>query len=345
METHLTAEEIDRMLHKTMRAEEFIGAARHIERCRECRDRLSAALPEPVFAIGSGEPPHVDLDQLQVYRSGGLDAADREIVESHLQDCLTCREDLDDIALEPDVPRRISWVAAAAVIAVVGGGFYLVSLRKAEPRPAVTVAQSAKRLPGPRYERAEWNDLVAKVMRDRALPHRELSDVRPGPDPLRGARKPSIGALEPQGIVVETTRPQLRWPTVAGAKSTVLLQPGGTIDVLRSPALTTAEWTPDFDLVRGTVYEWQVSVETARETLILPAPPAPRALFRVLEAEKAATIAAARRDHPQDHLLLASLYADAGLEAEALRELDLLRADPARTQLANALIEAFKQRQ
>ena len=57
---------------------------------------------------------------------------------------------------------------------------------------------------------------------------------------------------------------------------------------------------------------------------ILPAPPTPPARFFVLDRRNYDDLVAARREHPDDHLLLAALYARGGLEGKAQEQLRAL---------------------
>jgi len=99
--------------------------------------------------------------------------------------------------------------------------------------------------------------------------------------------------------------------------------------VMESPALTGTEWEPDRPLPRGRIYNWQVTATIGGKTVHAPTPPAPEARFQVVAQEIADQMEAARRDHPDNHVLLAALYAKAGALADAGRELHLLAAvDP-----------------
>jgi hypothetical protein len=67
--------------------------------------------------------------------------------------------------------------------------------------------------------------------------------------------------------------------------------------------------------------QWQVEVRRKNSRTILPAPPIPPAIFRVLETAAHEELEVARAAHPSDHLLLGILYARDGLRADAEREL------------------------
>jgi hypothetical protein len=74
-------------------------------------------------------------------------------------------------------------------------------------------------------------------------------------------------------------------------------------------------------LSRGKTYAWQVEVHRGASVELLPAPPEPQALFRVLDERSSAELAEARRRFPDDHLLLGVLEARFGLQQEARDDL------------------------
>jgi hypothetical protein len=96
-----------------------------------------------------------------------------------------------------------------------------------------------------------------------------------------------------------------------------------------SPALATPEWQPDQPLARGRIFNWQVTAKVGGATVRAPVPPAAEARFEVVPDEGAARIEAARREHPQNHLLLAVLCAQTGALDDSAKELDALAATDA----------------
>jgi hypothetical protein len=105
--------------------------------------------------------------------------------------------------------------------------------------------------------------------------------------------------------------------------------------------LSTITWTPDRPLQRGLTYAWQVRV--VGQDVIIPSPPAPPALFRIVDEETASEAAEARRRFPGDHLLLGLLCARAGLRRCAADELAHHAADhlsdPSAQRLADSVRE------
>jgi hypothetical protein len=163
-----------------------------------------------------------------------------------------------------------------------------------------------------------------------------LVDLRSGSETLRGAGTGAAGSgelapLEPVGSVVRQAAPAFRWSPLPGAESyRVRVYDLSFRLVAESPALTPAgpapviEWTPPAPLARGAIYSWQVSATRGDETLTAPQPPRAEARFRVLGADELREIERAEALKPSSHLLLATLYARAGLVTAAERELAAL---------------------
>jgi len=156
---------------------------------------------------------------------------------------------------------------------------------------------------------------------------------------VRGTAGPVV-AVEPAGVIVETTQPRFTWPTRDGATYRAGIY-AGERTVAESPRLKINEWIPAAGVLqRGVTYTWNVRV-IARDgsESILPAPPASPAKFRVITDRDAADLEAARARFPNDHLLLGLLYARSGVRDRANEELHRYAAEhpesrPAR-QLAN----------
>jgi hypothetical protein len=294
--------------------------------------RLAVLLDEP--------EQHLDFDaELSPYVDGTLDAAGREIVETHVEDCAMCREELEDLqqfAGERQAPPRRTAalaVAAAAVVAVVMlymGRPETVPADVEQPGPAMTVTSPPPPpavSPQPAYANHEWARLVADVLESGRLPRSKVSaDLRGSTDDtLRGGSDDAGAALSPAGVVVESTRPRFTWPPSHGASYVVSIF-SNEEEVVSTPPITSASWQLDRDLVRGRTYTWQVAVTRGGATEVLPVPPAPPARFHILGEREHEELEAARRQHPGDALLLAALYARNGLAAEAEAEVAKLRA-------------------
>ncbi|HEX6099470.1 MAG TPA: zf-HC2 domain-containing protein [Thermoanaerobaculia bacterium] len=280
------------------------------------------------IAAQLGEDEHPDLEtELFAYAEGTLPRDRTARVTAHLQDCARCREDVADArALATAAPRRAAraWVplAAAALLAALAL-LFLVTRDDPAPAPAAPVrpriAEPRRPPEERRYARAEWEALVRDARAGAPMPMpRALASLQQPPAVLRGPDGGEAGSLAPAGIVIETRRPQFRWPAREGAHAIVTVFDGER-EVARSGERTGSRWTIDRDLPRGVVYTWQVELDRGGAIAILPEPPAPPAQFRVLDAAAAQELDAARRE--DDPLLLGLLYARAGLADEARAEL------------------------
>jgi hypothetical protein len=156
-----------------------------------------------------------------------------------------------------------------------------------------------------------------------------LAELQLPPDPERAPGEQRVDALEPAAAIVETTRPLFRWPEVPGATYVVSIFEGPS-PVAESPPLREPQWQPERDLVRGRTYQWQVSVRGRGGRALFPAPPAPPALFRVLDRQSHEELERARAERGDDALLLGVLYAREGLRAEAERELGRVETEEGR---------------
>ena len=322
---HISNEDLRGLIRGEGTPDERLGRLRHLEACHQCRHGAAGGL-EPRFVIAAVDrTDHLTSSGLEAYARGTLDAADLEIAEEHLEGCEECR---DHLPARETSGLNIRWILAAAAAVLV----LAIGVARLLPWPAPSTGM-------PEYPNAAWTALVRYALRNRALPPAaDRGDLKETPDPLRGAapRERTV-VLTPAGIVVDDTRPVFRWPRTTGATNTVLLQPRGASTFSRSPELTGSEWQPPSDVQRGVTYEWQVEVRRGGMVTTIPAPSAPPALFRVLDARLHRDLDDARRSHPNDSLLLAVLYARAGMDDRAAAELAKLRSRPQDAGLADDL--------
>ncbi|HKR64227.1 MAG TPA: hypothetical protein VJZ00_10900 [Thermoanaerobaculia bacterium] len=329
----MTREMLRRLERRELAPREIAEVLRHIGECEECA-RASAEDVDlgALDAATSGDegPWHPDAVAIAAYVDGTADAAEREIVATHLEDCSFCREDVADLAKlrGSRAPRRRVWQAAFAVAAALVVVLFVI-LRVSDgrepaptsphvpPRPVVVTTQPPAPA-SPRYANGEWERLVRTAIETRRLPSAHGIDA--APDVLRGSSNTTAANVAPNGVVIDEVRPRFSWPARDGATYVVSIFDGDR-RVAQSEPLTKTQWTPPAPLARGRTYVWQVQATRDETREIIPAPPAPPATFHVVSQRDHDDLTAARNLHPDDPLLHAVLAARAGLREEALREL------------------------
>ena len=291
---------------------------------------------------GTTDDEHPDPDrELIAYVDGTLDAATREIIETHLEDCDTCSAEVRDLraaAAELKPRRNWIWLAVAAALAVLIAIAVLMNTRRenrSQSPPVISVTTPVVEQPA--YESAQWEALVSEALKTARLPYpKDLRALRGPNDRIRGSNAGTPARLDPAGIVIDETRPRFNWPS-AGETAVVSVFDGDRV-IAQSEPLRGKEWTPPRDLPRARTLLWQVELRDG-DVRILPEPPAPQAMFRIASQRDHDDLARAKRDHPDDPLLLAVLYARAGLRAQALhelREIDVAKIPEAKRLVAHS---------
>jgi len=312
--------------------------ARHLAECSECR-LLSSRGVDPARgaegvsrALGDVLPlVHPDNEsELVPYVDGALGEPERQIVDAHLEECAVCREDVSDLRemsrLVASGPRSWFWPALAAAALIVAGLLGLLLYRSparheaADERSRSAREESASHSE-PSVMKAEWVRAVADARREGRLEIPARLRMLGAIDVFRGAgERAPFGDVSPARTVLDETQPVFRWTAVPRARYTVEVFRAGT-PVSRSGPLDEATWRPRAPLERGSVYTWQVVAVRDAERLVLPAPPAPPAMFEIVDEGTSRDLAAARRMFPDDHFLLGVLYARSGIRGAALDEL------------------------
>lgn len=346
MTGHLTEQDTQRLLRGDLSGEAARAVFRHLEECPRCAAaarssdsvaRAGHALAAEI-AFDSEHPPVETL--LTAYVDGTLDREELDAVQAHIDGCRRCREDAADLRAAASTlqqPRR-SWIAAAAAaaaaVAIIATTLLIRKEHAVRPAPPVSETVTQTTAPAPpaetpapapapvhAYARPEWRAAVAEALRDGAIAMpAALADLQVRPDQERAPSDRVTARLEPTGVILDATRPRFRWTATQGATYLVSVFDEGAL-VMESPELSEATWRPDRALARGRPYQWQVEVRLDATRVILPAPPAPPALFRVLDARAHEELEHARATHAGEPLLLGVLYARNGLRAEAEREL------------------------
>jgi len=140
----------------------------------------------------------------------------------------------------------------------------------------------------------------------------------------------SFEIISPAGKVITEEQPTLRWRPLVGAKSYVVsLFDNNFNRVALSPALSGTNWSVNVPLPRGQSYSWEVVATKDGKEITAPVAPAPRAQFKLLEADKLSALSKVKQQKPVSHLALGLMYAHFGLVSEAEGEFrKLVRENP-----------------
>jgi len=187
--------------------------------------------------------------------------------------------------------------------------------------------------------------LVRSVLVNKSLSKPEVLDNLTAPaitlmDPT--ARENTFGLLGPSGTVIAKDRPNLRWQTLAGATSyTVSVFDADFNLVTRSTPITATQWTTP-PLRRGMIYSWEVVAVKDGQEVRSPVAPAPRAQFKILEAERLLELTKLKEQKPISRLALGLTYARFGLLAEAEGQLRILGRENPNSPVAAKLLRTVQ---
>lgn len=297
MNEHMTEEALRRVMSGQAPSNAKLALLEHLASCEACA------------AIGRRVAEH-----------------DLQAVARHLTSPVA---DAEADALHAKRHRRAWIYAIAASIAIAAAlSFAVIMTRKpAQELPVAVRPQPTPPPPGRTTTTAmeidpEWQRLVAHAVEKRSLPFPAVLATLSMPEEGSRGRTVEAERVHPAGVVIEEARPHFSWPATQRATYVVFVFDGER-EVAQSEPLRRNEWTPATDLSRGRTLAWQVEVRDDGATSILPSPPAPPALFRVIPSNEARDIARAKTLHGDDPLLLAVLYARSGLRDAALEQLRL----------------------
>jgi len=155
---------------------------------------------------------------------------------------------------------------------------------------------------------------------------------------------PLFKVISPVNRVVIDDRPTFAWdpmPSATGYR--VRVYAAGYHKIVESPLVHGTSWQTNPSLQRGQTYTWTVTAESPRGEIREPAPPQPEAAFQVVDTHTATTLEQASSSRGTDHLLLAVLYARAGVVDEARIQLDQLAAQNPGSKLVDQLRVSLNQ--
>jgi hypothetical protein len=355
MAAHLTIEQIAGFRARSLAPADLLELDRHVAECESCRNRLydEVHADSDLHSLRRDLAQHLAYDEVVACAEGVAGAG----VRSHLDECSMCREEVADLSRfreelnapraertpTPIGPHPSRWPAVAAlaagVLLVAGLAYWAM-----DQRPQVAQKLVRPSVPTETALTSEQQQAMQLALSTHKLEQAPILESIVGREGvLLGAPDPAgqLKLTAPIGTTVLIDRPVFHWQPAADAtRYVVAVFDEDFRKVAESPTVTATQWQPESALPRGRVLNWQVTATVGGTSVRAPQPPAPEAKFEVVPTEAAATIDAARRDHPSNHLLLAVILAKAGAVDDVANELDALSAtDPA---MAAALKESLR---
>lgn len=335
--------------------------------------RAESAL-DRALSLKTGARPddfeHPGFERLEALVDGRLDDADQEIVATHVEFCATCAQDLADLtAMRNELAGHTTVVAAssgqagagrwrlmqvaAAVIAVVGIGYFVVSRLQNSTSPATPASTQAQANAPVAPAPAPANPLTAdeQSLVDRVLASGRLempAAVRGLSGPVGtllggGATASSLVPLSPIGTAVLSTAPEFTWQPMRGATSySIAVFDQQFAQVASADHVTGTSWTPPAALPRGATLAWQITAHFPTGDVLAPAPPQPEARFVVVDDATAAVVTSQRARLADQPLALGVLLAKAGLFLDAQHAFERAATQPVHAEHARQLLAGLK---
>lgn len=274
--------------------------------------------------------PHLTPDLAARYRARALAPDELIAVCDHLEDCPSCRRNLEASLLPPLHAAYEDLAAAldAAPPPEIAAHLESCALCRADLDQLRVTRQSIRNVPRRRAWWPLWGLGLAGALAAAAIllynPMPELhippalAELRPQAGVLLGdseARR--FGVLQPVATLVPDDRPAFRWEPIPGATVYRVEVFDPEFAPVASGDTLDAEWTPPQALPRDMILRWRVVARTPEGDVAAPVPPAPEARFRILNAAAANRWAALRDRHSGRRLAVEA--ANLGLRQEALR--------------------------
>jgi anti-sigma factor RsiW len=310
----------------TLEPSELLAVDDHLAACEACRGRAVAFarrarpvpdLPMEMLPVDS----HLTDTQVAALVDGTLDASETAAAGAHLRACTPCAEEVEALrtwARGKSGARRIPYALAAAAAAAFLAFLVPAALRwQAEARTPPSLA-GLERLPAAERERVQQ-----ALDRGAAVPPARVARLGSASEVLMGsAPRESFRLVAPLATAVVSDRPEFRWEPLTGADAyTVSVFDEALHPVAESGPVAGTSWSPGKAIPRGRVYVWQVTAYRGPQPVSAPAPPAPLAKFEVVDETTARLLDETARAHPDAHLLLGILYAQAGARNDAIAQL------------------------
>jgi len=336
----------------------------------------SAELWRALTASDPSASRHLSHEEVVAFAENDWSRVDRQQVMAHLEHCQQCSEDAGDLrefrhdlAQPPLAPvttvttRRRSffmvpvWAGAAAMILLAIFLGYRFYHGKPQPSPSMVVQlkdsgsyiglDSVGRLISAQsFEPSDEKKIKDALMSKRVEPPAALALLSSPQGTLLGSAgaPPNLQLIAPLATAVPSDRPVFQWqPTVQASSYIVSIYDSHYGKVVQSPPVMQNQWQANRALPRGQIYSWQLTAKIKGRLVRAPLPPAPEARFQVLSQAEAEQLEKTRSQHPDSHLLLGLIYAQAGALDDSTRELTALLAANPDSDVAKELLASVQQ--
>lgn len=351
-EKHISSADHDRYMARMLESSELLAFSDHLEVCPDCRQRVVAehSARAAAFAAAATTEPleHLDYGTMERFVDGRSDDIERAYAGEHIALCARCADDLNDLRAFAGHPVRRPallaarpwlWAVAASILLLAGGVLFNETFRRSVGTPGRSRGLSRRilvihdgngsiTLDGAGNVHGAPHDTESLVRETlttaRLFTPPVAADTTSAPPALRGSSNgSSLSLLSPGRAVVLDDAPLFEWKGGGrGATFIVEIFDSDFRPVMRSASLSELHWRPRHALPRGQELQWQVTATAGDRQETAPQPPEPPARFLILDAEAATRIERAKLG--RSHLVLATLYARAGMHEEAEGELSAL---------------------
>jgi len=361
---HPEVKSMDAFSRRALPPAEMLALSDHLAACEKCRERMEA------LVVGDGgvesfpaEDVAVHLSEEEIATAAGDESALTPEARAHVASCAECTQEIVAVRryFRPVVvmqPRKAGlgpvWIGLTAAAILLFAAWMHRRYAAAPASPQLVAAlrdgggtiglNGQGELMGTARVPPEDAALLAETLKMHWLPAPMVKvDDGGQAERLRGesVARPGFHVLAPLPETTTTT-PEFRWQSMPQAESyRVEIYDEQFKLAAQSPAIDQTNWTAAAPLAPGRLYTWVVKAKTAAGSVQTPQPPEPEARFAVADAKTLAAIDAARRQSPESHLLLAALYARAGMTSAARAEMDVLAKENPGSALVRQLADSL----
>jgi len=340
--------ELRRFAAGSLAADDLLRADDHLSECRDCRQRATvltgaAATVDAFHAHLSVPATHLSEEELQLFVQGRLVGLQLDAATSHVNDCATCAQSVDDLRSWSGSPPRsrirpIAIAAAVLIALLIPAAVWLAQITRHDVAPSLAGFDA--------LAPAEQSQVRAALDAGAATLPSFMSEIAASREVLMGSRTTALDTFAltaPVGTATLSDRPVFEWQPLPGALDYVVSIFDERSNVIaRSDAVMQARWTPSTPIPRGQTYVWQVAARRGSEFVTAPAAPAPLAKFHILDAHSADVVRQMEAQHPGSHVVLGILSMQAGLRDDAARHFRLVPPTDQGAEVAQRSLERLQ---